>query len=124
MAYNVTMKPEPLGKLANTPGTPIRITANLANSTDGAKAAGNTNSGDDLWCNKIEIKALSGNTGKIYIGKSTMNTTTMAGVVRVLEKGEVWQLVERRGGNVYRAGDYYYDSDQGADSAEGAVDVH
>lgn len=123
MAYVVTFKPEPLGKLAPTAGAPIRATSNLANSTDGQKAFGNTSPGNDLWVNKIEFKAPAGNTGNVFIGKSGMNTTTLVGVIRVLEPGESWPVTEHPRGNVYHLGDWFIDVANTGDSCHGSADV-
>jgi hypothetical protein len=123
MAYSVTFKPEPFGKLQPTPGTPIRATANLANSTDGLKAFGNTSVRDDLWVNKIEFKADQANTGKVYIGKSGMNTTTLAGVIRVIDPGESWSVEDVMRGNNYHLGEWLVDLSVGTDFCHGSADV-
>lgn len=124
MAYSVPTKPIALGKLAPTAGTPIRCTANLADVTDGAKAYGNTNPAtNDLWVNKLEFKAPVANAGNVFIGFSGMNTTTLAGVLRILEPGESWGFADPSRSNVYRAGDYMVDVATNGDSCHGSVDV-
>jgi hypothetical protein len=123
MAYSVTLKPEPLGKITTTPGTPVRITMNLASSPAGRAAYGNLSPGDDLWGNKLELKAPSGNAGNVYIGKINMVRATLVGVIRVLEPGESWPVTEHPRGNVYHIGDFCFDSDNAADSVHGSVDV-
>jgi hypothetical protein len=111
MAYSVTFKPEPLGKLAPTAGTPLSATANLIGSADGVKPFGNTNSADDFLANKIEFKADADNTGRIFILKSSEagSATTLATVIRALDPGESWSIGDYDRGNVYRVGAFYID---------------
>ena len=62
-----------LGKIVVNPaGTPIRLTANQ--SAPGA----------NYPAHSYLVEALSGNTGKIYIGTSTLDKTTLAGVYAIL----------------------------------------
>jgi len=62
-----------LGKITvASAGTPVRLTSVLAIPGNHVPAQG------------VVIQALSGNTGKIFIGLSTMNKTTLAGVLFIL----------------------------------------
>lgn len=62
-----------LGKVTSTtPGTPVRITKDQA--IPGAR----------IPAHSMMFQALSTNGGKIYIGHSNMNKTTLAGVIAVL----------------------------------------
>lgn len=62
-----------IGKVTvTTAGTKVRLTAN------------ETTPGANLGAQTILIQALSGNTGKVYIGLSTLNKSTGAGVLGVL----------------------------------------
>lgn len=61
-----------LGKVTATAGTPVRLTNN---QTDPAAA---------YSCHSYFVEALSTNTGAVYIGNSTLNKTTLAGVYAIL----------------------------------------
>ena len=61
-----------LGKVTTTAGTPIRLTTN--ESVPGTRYAAHS----------FLVEALSSNTGAIYVGTSTMNRTTLAGVFAVI----------------------------------------
>jgi hypothetical protein len=124
MAYNALTKPIPLGKLAPASGTPIRLTANLVGSlVDPFLPYGNVNSGNDLLVNKLEIKADTGNAGKVYIGFSGLNRATYAGVIRALDPGESWPLSDIARGNVYYLGQMFVDVDNTNDFCSGSADV-
>lgn len=61
-----------LGKITATAGAPVRITTNQ------------TSASASLPVHSYLIEALSTNTGKVYIGNSTLNRTTLAGVYAIL----------------------------------------
>ena len=61
-----------LGKLLPTAGTPKRATENLTTPDRTEKVHG------------VLIQALPSNTGKVYIGKQTLNKTTFADVYAIL----------------------------------------
>lgn len=123
MAYSLTFKPETLGKLGPTSGTPIAITANLLNSTDGYKASGNTDPSNDLYGNKITIQASGANTGILYVMKSGGSRTTLAGVIATLNAGDSWSIGDYNRVNVYRAGAFFVDVDTTGDYCYGIVDT-
>lgn len=123
MAYSLTFKPEPLGKLAPTSGTPIAITANLSNSTDGSKATGNTDPSNDLYGNKITIQASTSNVGSVYIMKSGGSKTTLAGVIAVLGGGDTWSIGDYSRNNSYHPGSFFVDVDTTTEYCYGSVDV-
>lgn len=100
--YNVAANPVSLGKLAPTSGTAIRITTNVNG------AYGNTQTAEDLYCNSLEIKAALANTGQVFIGSSTMNKTTLVGVIKVLDPGDDWTLTGS-GMNTLWTGTYFID---------------
>ena len=58
----------PLGKFTVTPGTPIRLTS------------GQTNPNEKFGTHGVMVQALFNNTGKIYVGNSTLNKGAMTGV--------------------------------------------
>lgn len=123
MAYVVTFKPEPLGKIAPTSGTPVVITTNLSGSTDGIKPTGNTDASNDLWGNKITIQAGSDNTGKLYVMKTGGSRTTLAGVVAVLNAGDSWNIGDYSRSNTYHPGSFFVDVDTTGDYCYGVVDT-
>lgn len=76
----LTTNPMSLGKVAVTSGTPVSILANLP-----------TYAG--VTANKIRLQAAPGNTSAVMLGTSaTMNTTTYAGVIAIIAKGDSWEL--------------------------------
>jgi len=62
-----------LGKVTSTGGAVARLTANLAAADQNL-----------LQCYSITVQQIAGNTGKIYIGLSTMVVATLVGVLYVL----------------------------------------
>lgn len=126
MAFNPATKPLPLGLVSLvTPGTGVRLTSVLDASVpaDGSKAYGNTSSSDDLWANKIDLSAPSGNAVNIYIGFIGMNKTTLVGVLKILEPGQEWSLTNPVGMNTYRVGELAIDADSGTPGVYGSCDV-
>lgn len=104
LSYN----PFPLGKVTvASAGVPVRITNNFLSTSDVT----------DSLASKIEITALSGNTGNIYIGYSGMNTSTMAGVLKELLPGDSWGISDVGAPNVFKPHDIYIDSAEDGDSA-------
>jgi hypothetical protein len=96
----------------------LRITSNL--ETEGGTIPypyGNPNSQDDLWVNKLEIKANAGNGGRIFVcwGVSPFNEATtfingggatpvLGGVIRAIDAGESWSIGDSQKADVYWAG--------------------
>lgn len=63
----------PLSKFTvAVPGTPVRLTSTQANPAE------------KFACHGVLAQALPANTGKVYIGRSTMNRTTMTDIVATL----------------------------------------
>jgi hypothetical protein len=93
-----------LGKVTATAGTPVCIMANLPSSTD-------------QRCHKVVIQSLPDNTGMVYIGSSTINTTTLANVHKILKAaGDSESICGNYGLNVVNPWDLYVDvetSDEG-----------
>lgn len=94
-----------LGKIpVPTPGTRVRVTSD-----------------ESIAAARIQIAVDPANTGKCYVGSSTLNKTTLAGCVRVFTApGDGPQdglLVPPMpgGGNVHRLADYYVDADVAAE---------
>ena len=56
----------------SAPGTPVRFTSTQANPSE------------KFACHGVLAQAMPANTGKVYIGLSTMNKSTLANVVAVL----------------------------------------
>ena len=83
--------PYPLGKLTTTAGTKVPLTSDA-----------------DLWAKWLEITALNTNTTDVYLGKSTMNTTTLVGVQKILSPGMSW-VIDGGPGNTIRVADYSLD---------------
>ena len=97
-----------LGKVTvTTPGTPVRATSNQG--TPGAQVS----------CQAIAFQALSANTGKIYIGSSTMNKSTLAGVYFVLAVPTTNIVPSFSASQLSVAGlnaaDFYLDADNGTE---------
>ena len=61
-----------LGKVTATAGTPVRLTMNESTPTTRYPA------------HSFLVEALSTNTGDVYVGTSTMNRTTLAGVYAII----------------------------------------
>lgn len=70
--------PQPLGKIAPNPAAETVITDNVA-STIGQ---------DGVAVHTVSLQALPTNTGNVYIGKTGMNTSTLAGVLVILGPGD------------------------------------
>lgn len=113
--YNVTINPVPLGKLAPTPGTAIRLTANLTG------AYGNANSAEDLHANRIELTAPAANAGTIFVGTSNMDKTTQVGVLKIIKAGETWSYSNPVGMNTVWVGTLFVDASNGGDSVNGSA---
>ena len=61
-----------LGKVTTNAGTPVRLTANEADTTA------------RYVVHSFLVEVLQGNTTKIYVGASNLNRTTLAGVYAVI----------------------------------------
>lgn len=102
-----TTNPFSLGKITATSGTPASIMTNRSTYTE-------------YRCNRLEIQALFTNTSskRVYIGNSTMDISTMAGVLRILDPGEAWVLQNNTGGCNINPWEIYIDVDN---NDEGAI---
>lgn len=78
----INRNPFPLGKVTVTAGVPKQIVENFKTDTDIV----------NKLVAKVEVCALPDNTGNVYLGYSDMNTTTLAGVIRILGAGDSWNL--------------------------------
>jgi len=116
--FTLLFRPQPLGKLAPTSGTPIRATANLSN------AYGNTSSSLDLWARNIYVTASATNAGNVFVLYSGGNTTTLVGVVAILAPGQTWSINSSSGGNEYWVGTYLVDVATTGDYCYGGADVY
>jgi hypothetical protein len=82
------------------PGTPVPLT------TDST-----------ITASKLFVQVIPGLTGKVYLGKTSMNKTTLAGVVRILWPNsgggfsENFFLESQDGTNSIRLSDYAIDAD-------------
>ncbi len=110
--------PQSLGKLAPTAASPIRATSNLSN------AYGNTSSSLDLWARSMFFAAPASNAGNVFILISGGVTSTLAGVVAVLEPGQSWPLISASGGNEYWVGTYFVDVATTGDYCSGSAEVY
>src|SRR5580704_13420361 len=103
--YNALSRPILFGKIAPT-GTGdangLRLTSNLESSGSNLPY-GNADQTQDLWLNKLEIKANASNGSPVYIcwGLSPYNEATtfingggaspvIGGVIRAIDPGESW----------------------------------
>jgi hypothetical protein len=118
-AYNPFSLPIIFGKIAPV-GTgdsnALRLTSNLE-STGSNLPYGNPDPSQDLWLNKLEIKAAASNGGEIYVcwGTAPYNESTtfingggtnpvIGGVIRAIDPGESWAIGDSQKLNLYRAG--------------------
>lgn len=90
-------------------GTPVRLTTN--ESTPSAR----------LGCHAFMVESLSTNTGKIFIGTSGMNKTTLAGVVAILAIPTsnilpVFTVGFSGAPNAFNLADYYVDADNSGEA--------
>lgn len=106
--------PAALGKVAvAAAGTPVQVTTNFS-STPGYT---------DLQSNKITLQALSGNTGKVYVGFSNMNKATGAGVLAELNQGDFWSITDPSAANVFDVTKFYIDADNNGDAVYASAHV-
>jgi hypothetical protein len=71
-----TMNPFPLDVIAPADGNPVSVLVNKP-TLEATK------------CRSLDVQAPATNTGSIFVGASTMNTTTLVGVLRVIAPGNV-----------------------------------
>jgi len=119
---NLPLNPLPLGQLTvATPGTPIGFTSNCQTFygqpfylTD---PTGKLNGPNDLWAERIYIRANPNNAGNVYIGYAGMNKSTGQGVVAVLSKSDPpFALNMAYGANKLWVGQFEVDADNASDS--------
>ena len=90
----------------STAGTPIRVTTNESTPTD------------RVGVQSLTVQALAGNTGtNIYVGSSTMNKSTLAGVYLIVAKGATGVSVINLAPAGINANEVYLDADTSGDSA-------
>jgi hypothetical protein len=137
-SYNALSRPTPFGKLSPV-GTgdanALRLTSNLESSGSNLPW-GNQDQSQDLWLNKLEIKASPTNGGRIFIcvGAAPYNTTTtmingggaspvIGGVIRALSPGEAWAIGDAVQTGPYHAGQFLIVIENATDwcSADGDV---
>jgi len=112
---NITTNPFALGKVVPTPGTPANLCSNFPS------AYGQPTPGANLIANQMQVRALpprgvtAGNVGQVYIGESTMNKATLAGVLCVLQPGESISMGTPNAANTLAVGSYFVDSDTAGD---------
>jgi len=97
--------PFPLGKVTATTTTPARLTANFLSD---AEITG-------MIASKIDLKALSGNNGDIYLGYSDMDRATLAGVIALISPGGTWSYSDATSLNSINPHDLYIGVDVNGD---------
>jgi hypothetical protein len=109
----ITMNPVPLGKVAvAAAGTPVRLTANFPSDSEF----------EQMVVSKLNIQALTDNTGPLYLGYADMNRTTLAGVLAIIPQGSTWAFGEYNALNTIKPHDLYLDADNNGDA--GLVSAH
>lgn len=89
-----------------TAGTPVRVTSN--ESVPSAR----------YGVQSLTVQALAGNSGtNIYVGNSTMNKSTLAGVYAIVPKGSSSYVVIIEAPAGINANEIYLDADTNGDSA-------
>lgn len=102
---------ESIGKVTvTTAGTPVRLT--VGQSVPGTRIA----------CHAIMIQQLPGQTGRIIVGKSGMNSTTYAGCLAILATPTANLLPAANAGiadipNGFNLADYWLDSTVNGEAA-------
>ena len=116
--YTQLYRPQPFGPVkVTTPGTKVSLVSTLiANSLCVA--------GDPVRANKVDIQALPGNVGSVYIGFAGMNRATLANVIAVLRAGQDWSVTNNVGVNTYSVETMFVDADTAGDGVFGAVDAN
>ena len=137
-SYNAFSRPVLFGVLAPV-GTgdtnALRLTSNLE-SSGGNLPYGNTDQSQDLWLNKMEIKANAGNGGRVFVcvGVSPYNEAStfingggaspvIGGVIRAIDPGESWSIGDAVQSDVYHAGLYLIVIENAGDSCHANGDV-
>lgn len=64
----------------------------------------------------ISVTALDTNAGKVYVGTSTLNKTTLAGVIVILQPGATFSWSAGTNSNPLNLSDYYVDADTNNDA--------
>lgn len=102
---SVDINPFPLGAIAPTAGTPLNVLNNFSTlASTSAKI--------------LVVYAPTANTGNVYVGRSTLNKTTLAGVLAVLIPGETKALpFNDYSGNVLALNKFFIDVDTTGDKA-------
>lgn len=104
----ITSNPVPLGKVTvAAAGTPVRLTNNFVSDPDHMNAL----------VSKLNVQALTDNTGPVYLGYAGMNRTTLAGVLAIIPQGSTWTFGEFNALNTIKPHDLYLDADNNGDAA-------
>lgn len=116
--YNPKFRPQPYGPVTvPTPGTPVSLISTLI-------ANGLCQNGDAVTVNKVEVQALPGNTGSVYLGVVGMNKATGANVIAVLKAGQDWGITNNVSVNTYDLETYVVDADVAGDGVLGSSDAN
>ena len=96
-----------LGKVTvTTTGTPVRATVNQSSPTA------------RLGVQSISVQALAGNSGtNIYVGSSSMNRSTLAGVYCIVPKGSLVPMTIQNAPAGINANEIFIDADTDGDAA-------
>lgn len=99
----IDINPFPLGAIAPTSGTPLNVLTNFSDLVSSHAKA-------------LTIYGPASNTGKVYVGRSTMNRSTLAGVLAVVGAGEIRTIpFNYQGGNNLDLTKFYIDVDTTGD---------
>ncbi len=109
MAYFPPTNPAPLGYVKPTPGVPLSVLAGTPTAVN-----------QDFKCYALRFDAERSpsvvNTGRVYIGHSTMNRSTGAGVLLTLEPGQNDSYYgPDRCGNMLQPDNLFVDADTAGD---------
>ena len=103
--HPIDINPFPLGAVAPTSGTPLSVLTNFPDLC--AKS-----------CKLASFYAPDSNSGKVYVGASTMVRTTFSGVLLVINPGETRALpFNDSAGNTLSLNEFYLDVDTTGDRA-------
>jgi hypothetical protein len=104
MPTSITSNPFPLGSVTGTPGTPVRLTANIPDF-------------DTDYVNHIKIQSHPSNTGKVYLGNATLDVSADTGILHVLMVPGDTIVMSSFAINVYRLSDFRLDFEDSGDKA-------
>jgi hypothetical protein len=105
MATYVDLNPYPLGAIQPTSGSPLNVLNNFPNL---------------VWTMSkvLTVTGLSTNSGNVYVGRSTMNRSTLAGVLLIVAPGQTLQVpFNMTNSNILDLTKFYVDVDHTGDQA-------